>query len=59
MTEISAPPYRVAQKCTVFVERLNFVKYELIFKILSLSESLKIPSHLKCVATLPCKMLVS
>jgi len=40
-----------------FLVRLNFIKYEPNFKIISLSESgEKIPPHIKCVATLPCEM---
>jgi len=41
----------------------NFIIYEPIFEIVSMSESiillLKIPPHLKCVATLPCEMSLS
>ena len=52
----------MAQKRHSFFVRFNFIKQ--IFKIISLSESeksviklsLKIPPHLKCVATLPCEM---
>jgi len=48
---------------TLCFVRLNFIKYWPIFKLISLPElrekfviilSLKIPPHLKCVATLPC-----
>ena len=61
--------YRLAQKCgTLFCTPYNFIKYWPVFKLfftvrimrkLVIIVSLEVPTRLKCIATLPCKMSVS